>query len=94
MKPYIRREGGAWVFHDGMLTRPASSWAEARRSLAARIATQCLNETCFAQRGINPYGVCDQHAPDPVDRIEIRRRTSALEKLYQLRTPRSERTAA
>lgn len=94
MKPYIRREGGAWVFHDGMLTRPASSWAEARRSLAARIATQCLNETCFAQRGINPYGVCNEHAPDPVERTELRRRTSALEKNYSIRIPVMERTAA
>lgn len=85
MKPYIRREGGAWVFHDGMLTRPASSWAEARRSLAARIATQCLNETCFAQRGINPYGVCNQHAPTPITNPgQLNRRIGNLNRNYNI----------
>lgn len=88
-KPTIRRRNGVWEIHDGMIPRPASSWQEARRLLDARTKTMCLHTHCWQQRGTNPYGVCDVHAPAPVPNRLMKARIDQLERSFHI-----ERTAA
>lgn len=73
-KPWIRRVDGVWHVHDGMITRPVSSYQEGGRLLATRRRTMCLHEECYRQRSTNDLGVCDEHTPTPVpSRLEARR---------------------
>lgn len=85
-KPTIRRRNDVWEVHDGMITRPASSWQEAHSILAARKKTMCLHANCWRQRGTNPYGVCDVHAPAPVPNRLAERRIAQLEISHHLRS--------
>lgn len=81
-KPHVRKRGGVWRLHDGMLTRPTSSWAAAHQILAARLTTRCLHEGCHRQRADNPYGVCAEHAPQPAPSRTHRNRVAQLERRY------------
>lgn len=88
-KPTIRKRRGVWVLHDGMIDRPVSSHQEGMRVLASRQSTMCLHAECHRQRGTNPYGVCDVHAPAPVPNRLLKARIDLLERSFHL-----ERTAA